>query len=149
MDKITEKMPNSLHKTSYANTRSQLDFLTKTLIEPFLIVTYLRFPAIITTIYIASITFGTLGLLSISIQDTFATSPYNLSTIIVGCIYIPIGSGNILGSIFGGRWSDKIMHREARKKGQHYEDGTLALVPEDRVRENACLAVTLYAALLI
>lgn len=128
--------------------RSRTRSLAKVLIEPFCVVTYLRFAAITTTIYIASITFGTLGLLSISIQTTFSKSPYNLSTIVIGCLYIPIGTGNILGSVLGGRWSDRIMHREARKAGR-YQNELLVLRPEDRVRENAWGAVVAYSVLLV
>ena len=121
----------------------------KIMIEPFNILTYLRFTALTTTIYIASITFGTLGILNISIQDTFSSSPYNLSTIVIGCLYIPIGSGNILGSVFGGKWSDFVMHREARK-AQHYDSsGNMIYHVEDRVRENAWLAVVGYAGMLV
>lgn len=40
------------------------------------------------------------------------------------------------------------MHREARKAGR-YENGTLVFRPEERVRENAWLAISAYAILLI
>lgn len=125
-------------------TRRSLS-LVKILIEPFHALTHLRLAALSTTIYIASITFGTLGILSISIQDTFSHSPYNLSTIVIGCLYIPIGSGNMFGSIFGGRWSDSIMRREARKAERYDDSGVLVFKVEDRVRENAWVAVVGYA----
>ena len=56
-------------------TKTKLETLTKILVKPFCVVTYLRFAAITVTIYVASITFGILGLLSISIQNTFFESP--------------------------------------------------------------------------
>ena len=56
-------------------TKTKLKTLTKILVEPSRVVTYPRFAAITVTIYVASITFGTLRLLSISIQNTFFESP--------------------------------------------------------------------------
>ena len=143
----TEKPLPPQPQPRFSNSTSRI--ILKILIEPFRVLTYLRFPAITTTIFIASITFGTLGLLSISIQSNFSKSPYRLSTIIIGCIYIPIGTGNILGSVFGGRWSDRILHREAEKANRYDQNGLLVLRPEDRVKENAWMAVIAYAALLV
>ena len=37
--------------------------------------------------------------------------PYSLSPTVVGCIYIPIGVGSLIGSVNGGKWSDSIMTR--------------------------------------
>ncbi|KAL8838845.1 MAG: hypothetical protein Q9170_001967 [Blastenia crenularia] len=116
------------------------------LFDPFRCLTYLRFPTLATTILLASFTFGTLALQSISVQDTFSSPPYSMSTIIVGLLYLPIGIGNVLGSIFGGRWSDYVMHREARKAGRYDEHGKLTFRPEDRAMENAWLGVAGYAA---
>ena len=122
------------------------------LVGPFRALAFLRFPAITVTIYIASITFGILGLLNISYQTTFSHPPYSLSPIVVGCIYVPIGVGSLLGSVFGGKWSDSIMAREARKAERYRDEsegGGLIYQPEDRVRENAFLGVALFASLLI
>ena len=115
------------------------------LFDAFRCVTYLRFPALTSTILLASFTFGTLGLQSISVQDTFSTPPYSMSTIVVGLLYLPIGIGNILGSVYGGRWSDYVMHREARKAGRYDAGGKLIFRPEERVMENAWIGVAGYA----
>ncbi|KAF6233261.1 hypothetical protein HO173_008551 [Letharia columbiana] len=122
------------------------------LIGPFHALEYLRFPAITITIYIASIAFGTTGLLNISYQSTFSRPPYSLSPTVVGCIYIPIGVGCLLGSVYGGKWSDSIMAREARKAGRYRDEsegGGLIYRPEDRVRGNAWLGVGVFASLLV
>ena len=122
------------------------------LIGPFHVLAYLRLPAILVTIYIASITFGIQGLLNISYQSTFSHPPYSLSPTVVGCIYIPIGVGSLLGSVYGSKWSDSIMTREARKAGRYRhesEGGALIYRPEDRVRENAWLGVGVLASLLV
>ena len=133
-------------------TRFNLEAITDVLIGPFRALTYLRFSAIVVTIYIASITFGILGLLNISYQSTFSHPPYSLSPIVVGCIYIPIGVGSLLGSVYGGKWSDSIMAREARKAERYSDEshgGGLIYRPEERVRENALLGVLVFASLLV
>lgn len=118
-------------------------------IDPLSIILYLRFPAVLITIYYASITYGSLYLLNVSLQTTFSESPYNFSVIIVGLCYIPASIGYVLASLFGGKWTDNIMAREARKAGRYDADGNLDYRPEDRMRENASLAAFLYPAALI
>jgi MFS family permease len=86
---------------------------------------------------------------NISVQQTFALAPYSYSTIILGLLYIPCSLGYILSSLLGGRWTDRIMHREARAAGRYDSDGRLILRPEDRMRENAWIAAALYPAALI
>jgi hypothetical protein len=64
-------------------------------------------------------------------------------------LYIPNSMGYFLASLFGGRWVDNIMHREARKAGRFDERGRLKFIPEDRMKENAWLGALLYPAGLI
>ncbi len=122
------------------------------LIAPLRALAYLRFPALTVPISIAGITFGIHGLLNISYQSTFSRPPYSLSPVVVGCIYVPIGVGCLVGSVYGGMWSDAIMAREARKAGRYAgerEGGGLVYRPEDRVGENAWLGVGVLASLLV
>ncbi|KAF1962397.1 MFS general substrate transporter [Byssothecium circinans] len=118
-------------------------------IDPLIILTWLRYPPVALTVYYASITFGTLYILNISIQATFAVAPYNFSTLILGLLYIPGSLGYLIASLFGGRWIDRIMLREARKAGRYDAGGKLVLRPEDRMKENAWLAAILYPGALI
>jgi MFS family permease len=118
-------------------------------LDPLRIIAWLRFPPVALTVYYASITFGSLYILNISIQSTFSAAPYSYSTLIVGLLYIPNSSGYLLASLFGGRWIDSIMHREARKAGRYDEQGKLIFRPEDRMRENAWIAAVLYPCALI
>ena len=117
--------------------------------DPLKIILYLRFPAVLITVYYASITFGSLYLLNVSLQTTFSEPPYNFSTTLVGVAYVPNSIGYILASIFGGRWTDQIMAREAKRAGRYDENGKLMYRPEDRMRENAWIAAFLYPAALI
>lgn len=118
-------------------------------IDPPKIVLYLRFMPIALLVYYASITFACLFVLNISIQDKFESAPYNFSTLMVGLLYTPAGLGYISASMFGGKWMDYIMVREAKKANRYAEDGSLKYLPEDRMRENAWLGAILYPLSLI
>ncbi|KAI9670495.1 MAG: hypothetical protein M1817_004362 [Caeruleum heppii] len=130
-------------------TKNVASISKRVFLDPLKIILYLRYPAVLITVYYASITFGSLYVLSISIQATFSKIPYNFSTFIVGLLYIPPSLGYILASVFGGRWTDRIMHREARAAGRYDENNKLIFHPEDRMRENAWLAAMLYPAAML
>lgn len=123
--------------------------LRRWFLDPLAIILNLRIPAVAMVVYYASITFGSLYVLNISVQQTFGAEPYGYSTIIVGLLYIPNSMGYFLASLFGGRWVDKIMHREAKKAGRYDEKGKLIFHPEDRMRENAWLGAIMFPAALI
>jgi MFS family permease len=111
----------SLNRTTTAQSvaitsKTYLAVLRRTFLDPLRIILYLRFPAVAICVAYASITFGSLYMLNISVQRTFSGEPYNYSVIVVGLLYIPNSMGYFLASLFGGRWVDSIMHREARKE---------------------------------
>ncbi|KAI4702338.1 hypothetical protein J4E81_002701 [Alternaria sp. BMP 2799] len=130
-------------------TKSMLLHLRHIFIDPLRIIAWLRFPPVFLTVYYASITFGCLYILNISIQSTFAAQPYSFSTLIIGLLYIPNSVGYLLASLFGGKWIDSIMHREARKAGRYDDRGKLIFRPEDRMKENAWIAAILWPSALI
>ncbi|KAE8379662.1 major facilitator superfamily domain-containing protein [Aspergillus bertholletiae] len=130
-------------------TTRWLRVLKMALIDPLKIVLYLRYPPVLLTVYYASITFGSLYVLNVSVEHTFGSDPYNFTTILVGLLYIPNSLGYVVASTFGGRWMDNIMQREARKAQRYDENGNLIYHPEDRMRENAWLGALLYPAALI
>ncbi|MCJ1310068.1 hypothetical protein MMC25_003729 [Agyrium rufum] len=138
-------------RTSVIHQRSKkwLKISKRIFLDPLAITLNLRFPAVLITVYYASITFGSLYILNISLQSTFAKPPYNFTTIEVGLAYIPNSIGYVLASIFGGKWTDTIMIREAKKAKRYDENGRLIFRPEDRMRENAWIAAFLYPAALI
>jgi multidrug resistance protein len=130
-------------------TKSFMKHMQQIFIDPLKIIAWLQYPPVALTVYYASITFGALYILNISIQSTFSSAPYNYSTLIVGLLYIPNSFGYLLASLFGGRWIDSIMHREARKAGRYDDHGKLIFRPEDRMKENAWIAAILYPTALI
>ncbi|KAJ6083937.1 hypothetical protein N7486_010737 [Penicillium sp. IBT 16267x] len=131
------------------STARWLKFLKTNFIDPLKIVFYLRYIPVLLSVYYGSIAFGSLYVLNVSIEDTFGKPPYNFETVIIGCLYIPNSLGYFIASIFGGRWMDRIMHREAKKANRYDEKGRLVFHPEDRMRENAWLGAFLYPAALI
>lgn len=131
------------------STRKWVIFLKQCLINPLKILLHLRFPAVLITIYYVSIAFGSLYLMNISIEWTFSKAPYNFSASTIGLAYIPSSVGYFLASVLGGRWTDIIMAREARKAGRYDTNGKLVFQPEDRMRENAWIAAFLYPVALI
>ncbi|QGI81735.1 hypothetical protein CEK25_008464 [Fusarium fujikuroi] len=84
-----------------------------------------------------------------SAKQKFSRDPYNFGQLSIGLMYIPSGLGYICGSLFGGRWIDKIMAREARKAGRYDDNGKLIYLPEDRMRENAWVMTTIYPLALL
>ncbi|UKZ54538.1 hypothetical protein TrVGV298_008347 [Trichoderma virens] len=91
-------------------------------------------PPVFITVFTAAIAFGALFISNISIQQKLSS----------GCSISPAGLGYFIASLFGGRWIDKIMARQAIKANRYDENGKLILLPEDRFRENMWLANTMY-----
>lgn len=137
------------HKSVAEKSRKYIKTLKRCFLDPLKIVLLLRFPAVSLTVIWASITFGCLYFLNISIETTFSEAPYNFSTLIVGLLYIPNSLGYLIASLFGGRWLDHIMKREAMKAGRINEKGRLVFRPEDRMKENAWIAGAVFPVALI
>ncbi|KAF3389288.1 MFS antiporter QDR3 [Penicillium rolfsii] len=130
-------------------TTRWLKMLKIVFIDPLKIVLYLQYIPVLLSVYYASIAFGSLYVLNVSVEDSFGKPPYNFSTIIIGLLYIPNSVGYVVASLFGGRWMDSIMQREAKKANRYDEKGRPIYRPEDRMRENAWLGAFLYPAALI
>jgi hypothetical protein len=118
-------------------------------VDPLRVIQYLRFPAVSLTVYYASITFGSLYVLNISIQATFEKPPYSFPTLIIGLLYLPASIGYVIASMLCGSWMDRIMAREATKAGRFDENHQPIYHPEDRMRENAWLGAICYPLALI
>jgi len=131
------------------HSRKYLKVARMFLVDPLGVILYLRFMPVALTVYYSAVTFGSLYILNVSVQYTFEREPYHFKTIIIGLLYLPNSVGYVLASIFGGRWMDNIMKREALKANRINEQGKLVFRPEDRMRENAWLGALLYPAALI
>ena len=136
-------------QSAKAQGKVWIKVLKRLFIDPLKIIKYLRFPAVALTVYYASITFGSLYTLQVSVQVTFSKAPYNFTALQIGLAYLSNSLGYLSASILGGRWTDKVMAQEAKKVNRRDEKGDLVYRPEDRMRENAWLAAFLYPAALI
>jgi multidrug resistance protein len=118
-------------------------------IDPFKALLVLRYPAMFWPMFYIGVVTIYFYILNISIQNTFASSPYNFGILIVGLLYIPSSLGYIVGSVVGGRWMDFVMQRAARKANRWDEDGKPKVFPEERMQENAWLGALLPPAALL
>jgi multidrug resistance protein len=139
----------STHQSVALKSKRYIVILRRWFVDPLAIILNLRIPAVALVVYYASITFGSLYVLNISVQQTFDSEPYAYSTIIVGLLYIPNSLGYFLASLLGGKWVDKIMAREAKKANRYDDHGHLIYHPEDRLRENAWLGAIMFPLALI
>ncbi|KAG4417698.1 hypothetical protein IFR04_009137 [Cadophora malorum] len=139
----------STRQSVHLKTKKAAKVFKRCIIDPLSVLAYLRFPAVALTVYLASVTFGSLYILNISIQQTFSESPYDFTVIIIGLLYITNSLGYILASLIGGRWTDYIMHREARAAGRYDASGRLDFRPEDRMRENAWIAAVMFPGAMV
>lgn len=139
----------STRQSVAVQTKRGLVILRRFLIDPLDCIKFLRLPPVAIVVAFAAITFSSLFILNIALQSTFSSAPYNYSTIIVGLLYIPSSLGYFITSIFGGRWVDYIMKREAIKAGRYDEKGKLIFLPEDRLCENAWIAASMFPLALI
>jgi MFS family permease len=131
-----------------AQTRT-LSSVGKRLVTPILVLSYLRHPAVLVCVYSSAVAFGSLYVVNISMSSAFARAPYNFTTTEVGLTYLAPTLGYAAASILGGRWTDYIMAREARRANRLDSSGKPIFLPEDRLKENIWLAVTLYPAGMI
>ena len=130
-------------------TKRWVKITKRVLIDPLKIVLYLRHPALLLTITYASIAFGTLYLLNISIEATFSRAPHSFSTVAVGLAYLPNSMGYLLATICCSGWSDTIMIRKAKRDSRYDGRGKLIYHPEDRMGENVWIGAFLYPAALV
>ncbi|GAO14355.1 hypothetical protein UVI_02034290 [Ustilaginoidea virens] len=143
LQKVSTRQSAKRHSKRFAKQTKRF------LVDPLAVLLLLRFPPVLITVCVASVAFGALFVVNISVQQTFAKPPYSFSEISVGLLYLPPALGYFITALFGGRWIDNIMAREARKANRYDARGKLVLLPEDRVRENMWIANTVYPCALL
>ncbi|RYP79454.1 hypothetical protein DL769_002963 [Monosporascus sp. CRB-8-3] len=153
-DPAVDGMPSLSRASSAArsvqtHTRKAAAALKRCFVDPLEIVTYLRFPPILCTVYYSAITFGALYVLNIAVQAAFSQPPYGFSSVVLGLLYLPGSGGYFVTSVLGGRWIDSIMIRAAERAGRYDAEGRLVYLPEDRMGANAWIAASLYPASLV
>ncbi len=140
---------SSTARSAQTQTRRAAATMKRWFVDPLEVVTYLRFPPVLCTIYYSAATFGALYVLNIAVQSAFSRPPYGFSSVVLGLLYLPGSAGYFVTSVAGGRWIDRIMVRAAERAGRYGPDGALVLLPEDRMGVNAWIAASLYPASLV
>ncbi|RYP56622.1 hypothetical protein DL771_011743 [Monosporascus sp. 5C6A] len=140
---------SSTARSVQTHTRKAAAALKRCFVDPLEIVTYLRFPPILCTVYYSAISFGALYVLNIAVQAAFSQPPYGFSSVVLGLLYLPCSGGYFVTSVVGGRWIDRIMIRAAERAGRYDAEGRLVYLPEDRMGVNAWIAASLYPASLV
>lgn len=116
------------------------------LLDPLRTFAFFRYPAVLCAVTFASLNFGGLYVMNISIEYGFSHAPYHFSTIVVGCLYLGNSTGYIIGSVVGGRWCDHVLLKSAAAlsarsrvvgEGGLSGDDELTFVPERRIGVNA------------
>lgn len=69
------------------------------------------------SLLLSGIIFASNYVLNYSATRTFAAAPYNLSLLQVGAVILTMGVGGIVGSFFGGWYSDKCLRTHAVSGG--------------------------------
>lgn len=146
---LVEKQHSKQRRSFSGNVASLAYMLGVAVMRPLRIVFFLRSPAIAIPIYLASITFLAVKAIQISIQQSFASAPYNFSALITGLLFLPFSIGLIVGNLAGGKWSDYVMRRTAAACDRQDGQGAMVCMPEDRIKENALVAILMFPAALI
>lgn len=140
----------STRQSVKVKTKRYVTVFHRCFIEPLSVLLYLRFPAILLITFLASVAFGSLYILNISLQESFSASPYNFKVSIVGLLYLPPSLGYLAASLIGGKWSDRLMIACARRENRYDPStGKLIYLPEDRLSLNAWVAAGLFPTALL
>jgi MFS family permease len=80
----------STRQSIHLKTKKSAKIFKRCIIDPLAVLLYLRFPAVLLVVIQASVAFGALYILNISIQRTFSASPYNFGVSVSGFLLISL-----------------------------------------------------------
>lgn len=81
--------------------------------------TVLRQPQNVCAVVFSGCLFAVQYCLAFTATRSFEGAPYNFGALIVGCILLSFGVGNLVGSVLGGRYSDYVFNRMKAANGGH------------------------------
>ncbi|KAK9765776.1 Dityrosine transporter 1 [Basidiobolus ranarum] len=106
---LPETYPAKLNNLKQSEDKSQFP-------NPFKPLYYLRYPAVLMITIYPGIIFGILFLLLTLLSETYTTN-YDLSSSQVGFCYGVEGAGSVLGTIFGGVYTDYTLRKQMKAHG--------------------------------
>lgn len=68
-----------------------------------------KYPPILLAIVFSGISFSVIYFVNIAVSYLYSRPPYDISTVIVGNMYIPNSVLYFIASIFGGKWHDHLI----------------------------------------
>ncbi|GAA5899676.1 uncharacterized protein JCM6883_005950 [Sporobolomyces salmoneus] len=93
-------------------------------------------PANFLVLFYSGLLFAAQYTISYTASRSFAADPYDYSALLVGCVLLSFGAGNVFGSVAGGRWSDMVLKKLKAKNGGKGE-------PEFRIKSTYSAMVLL------
>ena len=89
-------------------------------------------PANVLVLLYSGLLFAAQYTISYTSSRVFAATPYDYSALLVGCVLLSFGCGNVVGSVGGGRWSDMVLKKLKAKNGGRGEPEVSSLPPAAR-----------------
>lgn len=114
METRLEESINDLHASKWALFKKNFYEIG---IRPLKAVYFLQYPPVSLSVSFSSLTFATLYLVNMTLEYEFSRSPYNWGSLYVGLAYIPNSVAYIIASIYGGKWTDKLLRDYIKKHG--------------------------------
>ncbi|KAJ1957932.1 Dityrosine transporter 1 [Dipsacomyces acuminosporus] len=122
MPETQRRLVSKKHKIQDINIPPPFSFRNN---NPIVDIATARYPVVALTLFYFAILFGTYSTNS-NVQPLAYQNIYNLSQGMSGICYLAVGTGNIVGSVFGGRVTDLVL-RAYKSKGSAAESGEAKL----------------------
>lgn len=106
------------------------------IVRPLHALVILTHPPVALVIAFLAVIVAIINFFNMTISYEYSRPPYDMSSVIVGLLYIPNSVAYVVALILGGRWTDYLLRKHAK---QH--NGELS--PELRISWNVVLAVAL------
>ena len=111
------------------------------LFRPLKSIYFLQYPPVAMAITFSAISFAILYFVNMTLEYGYSHPPYNFKPMLVGLMYIPNSVTYMLASIFGGKWTDRLLKNYKAKHG--------ILAPEARISWNLVTAVITFPISLV
>lgn len=111
-------------------------------IRPLKSLYFLRCPPVALAISFSAISFGILYFVNMTIEYEYSRAPYNWKSLYVGFAYIPNSVTYIFASIYGGKWTDRLLQKYKASHNGFY-------APESRLSYNILSAIVSFPVALL
>lgn len=102
---------------------------------------FFRCPTVFLAIAYSAPCFAILYFVNMTLSYCYARPPYNFSSVILGLVYIPNSVTYLIASVWGGKFTDKLLEKKRREHG--------SVAPEARFGINVLVAVIIFPISLL